>query len=347
MHRGTDLPDPPGVHAVKAPALWRWLIVGVLVIGLSVASFMVPIPMFFAYLPGPVENVEPLVEIDGAETFSSEGGLLMTTVSVDVDVTFVELIQAAFDRNASVVLREDVTQGRSIEDLEEQQRAAMQTSKDSAEVVALTTLGLAEPRSDGVRVEAALPGYPAEGKLEEGDVIEAVDGRPVVTTCEVGAGIDRHEPGEIVEIRVRRGRRRVDVAIRTTNSPSNHSAPFVGIQMSNIDHRFNPGMDIDIDTGRIAGPSGGLMMTLAIYDRLTPQDLTRGRKIAGTGEIAACGGVGAIGGIEQKVAGAEREGAQVFLAPEGNFVAAQRAARDIEVVSVETFEDAVDYLESR
>jgi PDZ domain-containing protein len=266
---------------------------------------------------------------------------------VDVDVTFFELIQAVADRNAAVVMREDVTQGQSFEDLEERQRAAMQESKLAAEMVALTALGLATSRSEGVRVEAALPGYPAEGKLEEGDVIERVGGKRVSTTCDVGEAISGFGPGQQISMQVRRQGNRVTELIRATRSPADPGLPFVGVQMSNIDFSFGSDLTVDIDTGRIAGPSGGLMMTLAIYDRLTPEDLTGGRKIAGTGEIAACGEVGAIGGIEQKVAGAEREGAEVFLAPAGNAQAAKRAARDIQVVAVSTFEEAIEFLEAR
>jgi Lon-like protease len=347
LRRETDLPPPFDVRPVKPAPIGRWIVTILLVIGLAIAAFLVPIPIFLAYLPGPVQNVEPLVAIEGAETFSSEGGLLMTTVSVDVDVTFFELVRAVIDRNAAVVMREDVTQGQSFEDLEARQRVAMRESKQAAERVALQALGLARPRSDGVRVEAALPGYPAEGLLEEGDVIERVDGRRVTTTCDVGEAITERTPGDVLTMQLRRGERAVTERIRTAASPTDPEAPFVGVQMSNINYSFEPGLQIDIDTGRIAGPSGGLMMTLAIYDRLTPDDLTQGRKIAGTGEIALCGEVGAIGGIEQKVAGAEREGAEVFLAPEGNLLAAQRAARDIEVVPVASFEDAVDFLEAR
>jgi len=56
--------------------------------------------------------------------------------------------------------------------------------------------------------------------------------------------------------------------------------------------------------------------------------------------------VGAIGGIEQKVAGAEKEGAEIFLAPVANLSDARTAAEDIEVVSVATFDEAIAYLES-
>ncbi len=115
--------------------------------------------------------------------------------------------------------------------------------------------------------------------------------------------------------------------------------------MDDVNRKFDPGFDISFDTGKIGGPSGGLMMTLALYDQLTPDDLTGGRKVAGTGTIGCDGGVGPIGGIEQKIAGAEEAGAEIFLAPAGNAAAAERVAEDIEVVSVATFDDALRYLE--
>lgn len=346
MRRDTDLPAPPGVGPVKSPPFWRWLIALALAIAVVIAAFTLPLPIFFAYLPGPVESVEPLVEVDGARTYSSEGDLLMTTVLVDTSVTAWELLRAAVDRSSAVVMREDVTQGRPVDELERIQQEAMNDSKRSAETVALEAAGLATIETSGVRVETALEGYPAEGVLREGDVIRSVDGRSVADTCDVGDAIAAHEPGERIDFEVERNGNRTRETLRAATGPSS-SDPFVGIQMSNIDYRFEAGVDIDIDTGRIAGPSGGLMMTLAIYDRLTDQDLTGGRKIAGTGEIALCGEVGPIGGIEQKVAGAEREGAEVFLAPAGNYEAARAAARSVEVVRVDRFSDAVEYLEAR
>jgi Lon-like protease len=112
-----------------------------------------------------------------------------------------------------------------------------------------------------------------------------------------------------------------------------------------VNRRFDPGLAVEFATGKIGGPSGGLMMTLALYDQLTPDDITGGRTVAGTGTIACDGGVGAIGGIEQKVAGAEEAGAEIFLAPAANVPAARKVARDIEVVSISTFDEALRYLE--
>ncbi|HXZ65398.1 MAG TPA: S16 family serine protease, partial [Streptosporangiaceae bacterium] len=55
-----------------------------------------------------------------------------------------------------------------------------------------------------------------------------------------------------------------------------------------------------------------------IVDKLTPDSLTGGRFIAGTGEIEPTGGVEPIGGIQQKMAGARAAGATIFLTPAAN-----------------------------
>ncbi len=144
---------------------------------------------------------------------------------------------------------------------------------------------------------------------------------------------------------IRRDGDRKTVTLRTVPNPQDPSSAFVGVQMSDVDYEFDPGAEVRFKTGEIAGPSAGLMFALALYDRVTPDDLTQGRKIAGTGEIACDGGVGPIGGIEEKVAAAERIGAEVFLAPAANADAARGAADELEVVAVSNFNDAVEFLE--
>ncbi|HEU4480492.1 MAG TPA: PDZ domain-containing protein [Actinomycetota bacterium] len=345
MQRPTDLPPPPGVKPVQGPRVWRWIVSGVILIGLAAAAFYVPIPSFYAYLPGPVRDVEKLVEVEGAETYSSEGELLLTTVSVDVDVTFFDLVGALLDDDSDVVDSDSVTGGRSLKELEREQRDEMASSKRSAQEVALAALDIARPHGDGARVAIILDDTPAEESLEEGDRIVRVDGRRVETSCDVGSAIDRHEAGDTVEMTVVRdgSRRRLD--IEAIANPQGGTSAFIGFTMEDVNYRFDPGVEVGIDTGEIGGPSAGLMFTLAIYDQLTPDDLTRGRSIAGTGTIACDGGVGPIGGIRQKVAGAEEEGATVFLAPAGNFEEAEAAAGEIEVVSVSDFTEAIEYLE--
>lgn len=338
-------PNPPSANPVRGNPAVKLVVATLLVVALTAAAFLVPLPIFYAYLPGPVRDVEKLVDVGTAQTYSSEGSLLLTTVSVDPQVTFSEMIGSGFDDSRAIVLKEDVTGGRSLDELIEQQEAEMRQSQRNAQEVALAALGVARPTGDGARVIRTIPRYPASGVLREGDVIVRVEGEAVHTTCEVGRAIDSHEVGESVEVEVKRNGTTRSFEFDTAEDPQNPDSAIIGVLMEDVNRDFDPGMSISFDTGKIGGPSGGLMMTLALYDQLTPDDITAGRKVAGTGTIACDGGVGAIGGIEQKVAGAEDAGAEIFLAPSGNFAAAREVADEIEVVSVRNFDQALAYLE--
>ena len=337
--------EPPGARPVKGISAGRLLVLAIIAVALVVAAFFAPIPVFYRYLPGPVRDVEQLVDVGSARTFSSEGSLLLTTVSVDPRVTFAEIVKSAFEDSTAIVAKEDVTGGESLRKLIEDQKEEMRLSKQAAQEVALAALGLSEPTGDGARVVRTLPKYPAAGVLQEDDVIVGVEGQEVETTCEVGRAIDGHEVGEEVEVEIERDGESKTFTFETVEDPRNPGAPIIGVLMEDVNRAFNPGVQVEFETGKIGGPSGGLMMTLALYDQLTPDDLTAGRKIAGTGTIGCDGGVGAIGGIEQKVAGAEEAGASIFLAPAANAEAARSVADDIEIVSVTSFDDALEFLE--
>lgn len=337
--------EPPGARPVKGNPAVKLIVVALVIVALIAIAFFVPLPVFYAYLPGPVRDVEKLVDVGSAQSFSSEGSLLLTTVSVDPQVTFSEMIASGFDDARAVVLKEDVTGGRSLDDLIEQQKVEMEASKRAAQEVALAALGLAEPTGDGARIIRTIPRYPAAGVLERGDVIVSVEREPVQTTCEVGRAIDSHEVGEPVDVAVERDGRRRAFSFETAEDPRNPGSAIIGVFMEDVNRQFDPGIEVSFDTGKIGGPSGGLMMTLALYDQLTPDDITGGKKVAGTGTIACDGGVGPIGGVEQKVAGAENAGAEIFLAPAGNAAAAREVADEIEVVSIRNFDQALAYLE--
>jgi len=118
----------------------------------------------------------------------------------------------------------------------------------------------------------------------------------------------------------------------------------VGIQMR-VSYKFP--FKVDINVGEVGGPSAGLMFSLGIYDKLTPGSLTGGKSIAGTGTIDPSGKVGAIGGIEQKMIGAKRAGATIFLTPAGNCADAVRAVPEgLRLVKVETLEGAIKALDA-
>lgn len=95
----------------------------------------------------------------------------------------------------------------------------------------------------------------------------------------------------------------------------------------------------------IGGPSAGMMYALGLIDKLTPQDETGGKVIAGTGTIDAKGKVGEIGGIRLKMLGAKRDGAAWFLAPKGNCDdVVGHVPEGLRDVAVSTLDEAYDAL---
>ena len=108
-----------------------------------------------------------------------------------------------------------------------------------------------------------------------------------------------------------------------------------------------------ISSINIGGPSGGLLQTLSIYNRLVETDYTNGLKIAGTGTISYTGKVGAIGGIREKVPTALDNNIDVFFCPVVNYDDAKEAydslpnSSRMALVKIETFYDAINYLKER
>ena len=170
------------------------------------AAFFVPIPIFFAYLPGPVRDVEKLIEVSDARTYSSEGSLYLTTVSVDTQVTVFDMISGLVDEEKSIVMQEEVTGDSTLEELQKEQRRQIVESKRYAQQVALSALGLAKPHGDGARITGILEDSPAVGRLQPGDLIVSVDDDLVETPCDVGRSVDAVDLGGEITISGAEGR---------------------------------------------------------------------------------------------------------------------------------------------
>jgi PDZ domain-containing protein len=84
-----------------------------------------------------------------------------------------------------------------------------------------------------------------------------------------------------------------------------------------------------------------MIFAIGIVEKMTPEDLLRGRKIAGTGAITADGKVQGIGGIEEKMIGAARKGATLFLAPRENCPDIKNVPDNLKVIPVSTLSEAI------
>lgn len=124
----------------------------------------------------------------------------------------------------------------------------------------------------------------------------------------------------------------------------------LGIVISNeIKYTTNPKVDLKFN-GKEAGPSGGLMIALTIYDKLVKDDITKGKLVVGTGTIDVDGNIGEIGGLKHKLMAASRKKADIVFVPYDNYKEAKELYSKnnykFTLVPVKTFNEAVDYLEN-
>jgi len=102
---------------------------------------------------------------------------------------------------------------------------------------------------------------------------------------------------------------------------------------------------IQFKVSETGGPSGGLVFAIGLVELLTEKDFLTYRHIAGTGTISIRGVVGAIGGINEKIASAQKAGATLFFAPVDNAAEIANVPRGIKVITVATLAQAISYLE--
>ena len=190
-------------------------------------------------------------------------------------------------------------------------------------------------------VAQAESGYPAYGVLKAGDVITAVDGQAVTGPTILTGLIAAHPAGSTLTVTITRNGQSRQVKVGTKESGGR---PVMGVQ---IEEEFRFPFNVNISVGDIGGPSAGMMFALGIIDKLSNDNLTGGKFIAGTGEITAAGAVGEIGGIQQKMVGARQAGATIFLTPASNCSDTKGAVpAGLRLVKVSTLSQAVGYLQA-
>ena len=325
------------------------LLAVVLVLAMAVLAARSPMP-YVTFAPGPTVNVlgkykkDDIISVSRHQTYRDDGALRITTVQPsgpEDKVSIPELITAWVDPDRAVYPFDAIYPSEATrKSVRQESSVQMVSSQDNAVAAALSALDI--PFTKAVKVAGVTKDGPADGKLESGDLVLEANGTKI-TTLEQLTDVIRPLPvGSTVTTKIRRDNRELTRTMTTTASPQDKksSALLVTIAPS-----FKFPLDVELNIDRnIGGPSGGLLFALGIYDVLTPGSLTHGRAIAGTGEIDAQGKVGPIGGIQQKLVGAQDDGAELFLVPAANCAEAVDGPYDpdkMRLVKVSTLEDAL------
>jgi Lon-like protease len=320
------------------------------VIAALAIAVLIPVP-YVILGPGPTLNTlgkdssgQPLIAIEGHRTYPTTGNLNLVTVGYQggpgVTINIFSALAAWLNPHEAVVPESELfAPGQTQQQSQQQDTQEMTGSQQDAVAAALTELHI--PFRTQVVVVQAQPGYPADGVLKSGDVITAVDGSPVTGESDLTSLIGAHPAGSTLTLTIVRGGRTQTIKVGTKEAGGR---PVMGVQVT---EQYKFPFTVKFSVGDIGGPSAGMMFALGIIDKLTPMNLTGGKFIAGTGEIEASGQVDPIGGIQQKMVGARKAGATIFLAPAANCSDVKGAIPvGLQVVKVSTLNQAVTDLEA-
>jgi len=323
---------------------------GALVVMLAVVTALIPVP-YAALVPGPATNVlglqkdKPVISISGRQTYPPEGEFTLVTVAVtgvDYRMDLLTALQGWLDPRVAIVPKQAVYPGnKPKKQLERENAEQMRSSQQQAVIAALRALDLARQT---VLVDSVDTDAPAQRKLRANDTIVEVDGTSVTTAEQVRAAVTRHASGDAISFTILRDGKQQAVVVSTAGSPEKLEQARVGIALRD---EYTYPLEVDIQVDNIGGPSAGLLFALAIYDTLTPGNLTGGQNIAGTGTIDVNGNIGAVGGVQMKVIAAGQAGAEVFLTPKDNCADALATKPDgLRLVKVTTLQEALNTLEA-
>ncbi|MEV7604621.1 S16 family serine protease [Paenarthrobacter sp. NPDC089322] len=321
---------------------------GLLALGLGGAAVALPVP-YVVESAGPTFNTlgqdgdKPVISITGRESFPAKGNLDLTTVVMTggpkTPATIVDVFRAWLDSSKAIYPEEMIyPKGTTAEQTVQQGEIAMETSQENAVAAALRELDI--PFEQRLTVAGLSDPSPSAGKIQEGDLLVSINGKPVtsmgVIQAELAAGAGA--PAVVV---VDRDGTAVTETVTPTKNPAGRYV--LGVLLASD---FTFPFEVKISLENVGGPSAGMMFALGILDNLSPGDLTGGKHVAGTGTITADGAVGGIGGIAQKMIGARQHGATMFLAPAANCAdVVGHVPEGLQVVKVETLADAAAAVE--
>ena len=187
----------------------------------------------------------------------------------------------------------------------------------------------------------------SDTNIKVGDKLISVNDVLISNNSEYKEYLKSLKVGDKLDVKVLRDDKEIDCYAKLIDLDGEK---VIGLYLVNIyDYEVEPKVNLKFKWNE-SGPSGGFMLSLAIYDRLVKEDLTKGRKIVGTGTIDINGNVGEIGGVKYKLMGAVSSNADIFFVPSENYDEAiktkNRFNYKINIIKVETLQDAINYLQN-
>lgn len=321
-------------------------LLGIIIILFIVMNF---IPTgYYVMSPGIAQELSPMITVEDGNKGESRGDFLLTAVASQKATVWDYIYISLFKPNGKQLdpIQDELPPGVDMEEYIQIMAELMDESKLHSQAVAFNEAGYDyEVTGEGARVVEILDEGSARDKLSEGDIIVGVEGKEVDFATDAVDYIRENKIGDNIAIEVLRDGKVKEFDLETVEIKNNPDKASIGVLITteNLNYKFP--RNVNFKTDNIVGPSAGSVFALEIYNQLTPEDITKNNRIAGTGSISSDGEIGKIDGVTQKVLAAEKVEADIFLAPEANYDEARAAASEIKVISVKNFSDAIESLE--
>ena len=303
-----------------------------------------PLP-YYIYTGGGIMPVDKKIEI--SSSYQEKGSFNLAYVSEWRGTITTMLLSKVF-KNWEVVPKEEYI--LSEDDSEEDIFFRNKVSLDEANQIAIQLAYQKAGKSYKIKKRNFYVLYVENQEktpLKVGDNILKVEGKTIENVEEYKEAVKKMEVGEKLALLIERKGKEKEVQVEVFLE---NNEKITGISVTEIDeYQTNPKISLHFSPAE-GGPSGGLMTTLAIYNRLTKKDITKGLTIVGTGTIDKDGHVGAIGGVLYKLQGAVKAKADVFIAPAGeNYEECKKAIKEnhyaIKLISASTFDEVLKKLD--
>ena len=300
---------------------------------------------YFIIIGGGISNIGNRVEVKDA--YEEKGSLNISYVT-ELDGTLLTygLSYIIPGWETQEISKYTYTSNESLKEIEFRDNLDLDVSSSNAIYYAYTLAGKpVELKSTKYYVYVTFEGY--DTNLQVGDQILEVNGVKISEDLKFKDEINKANIGDNIKIKIIRDNKEEEIETPVFKSEKDDSK-IIGIYLQVLnEYKTDPKVNIEFAKDE-AGPSGGLITALSIYNKLTKKDITKGLTVAGTGTMEADGSIGQIGGIEYKLKGASKK-ADIFLVPEGQNYEEAKAIKQkknykIKIIPVSSLEDAIEKL---
>ena len=298
---------------------------------------------YVVYTPGGIVNLENRIKIEN--DIENKGSFNMSYVTLRKG-NLPSILLSYVIKDWDLIKENEITSdNESVDDLLKLEKLYMNSSIDNATILAYQKAGkninITKNINNVIYIDKL-----AKTDLKIYDKIVSVDGNTINTIDDLKEYINTKKEHDIINFDVlnndKKANRKAEV-IKIGDELK------VGIAfLTTYEYDTDPSIKVKTKSSE-SGSSGGLMLSLAIYNKLIDKDITKGKKVVGTGTIDIYGNVGKIDGVKYKMLGAVKNKADLFICPEENYEEAIKVKKehklDLKIISVKTFDNVIKYLE--